>query len=429
MKFNILKTKSKIFITFYLFLLIFNPPIFKNISFTVLLVSLSGLYLLLNLRKTKIMIKKLMMNKFFLIFLFSFFYISFISFFNAFFNNENILSYLLNFINYIFYYGALISVIIFINLISNKSKLTFNDLVSCYIWAGVLQAIIAISSYIFPEIRDFFLQLIISNSSSIKIFKTIQTTKNIRNYGFASSLFDIFGYSTSILVILAFVKGLYKNIFYIFLSLPLFIVPFLNARTGIILTFFGTILALIIFFKPENIYDILKKILIFLISIFLFIIVFDFFKNVILSISDQQRIWIISGIKNTFSFLLGESTTGYYNALLNRFIFFPSFFKTIFGAGATPMILINRNTDLGYIQNIWRYGIIGSLIIYIINYKIFKLSYILSKNKMQKTIVIILGFFFFVYMIKLNSLGYSQASVITFPLLFKVINDSNTNEI
>lgn len=90
------------------------------------------------------------------------------------------------------------------------------------------------------------------------------------------------------------------------------------------------------------------------------------------------------------------------------------------------MISMGKNTDVGYVQNIWKFGIVGSIVIYYLNYKVFKLAYRYSNSSLEKIISIIMAIMFFIYLIKLNPLGYTQASVIMFPILFKIIYDNNS---
>lgn len=222
--------------------------------------------------------------------------------------------------------------------------------------------------------------------------------------------------------------GLYKKIFYRYLAFVLIAMPFFNSRVGLLLAIVGIVVAIIFFSKPKGIRDVVNKFFTVGIIIIGIIIFYYTLKSRILMNGSLSSEWITSGINDTILFFSGQSSSGYYATLVNNFFFFPTLLKTIIGAGATPMVLIEKNTDVGYVLNIWSYGAIGSIIIYYMNYKIFKTAYKCSKNQMNKTIVFILAIMFFIFMVKLNSLGYGQASVITFPLLFKIIHDQNINE-
>lgn len=180
------KTISKLLMIIYLFLLVFNPPLFKNFSFTIAFALFAGGYLLVNWRRTKLVARKCMVNKFVPIFIFSAFYILTVVLINSLFNSDvNFLSYLSTFTKYVFYYMVLIAVVLFINSVSEKKHFTVSDLVICFIWAGALQAFITILTYLFPTIREFTLQLISNNSNSEKIARIIHNTKYFRNYGLA----------------------------------------------------------------------------------------------------------------------------------------------------------------------------------------------------------------------------------------------------
>lgn len=421
--------KAEIILSIYLFLLIFNPPIYKGFSFTKTFALLAIMYLIMYYKKTRMIIKRLNINRIIPIFLISVFYYLIVILINLMMSlNAPISSYFLSLFEYVFYYFVLLIVILSINLFCVNNNLKTDDLMFCFIIAGIIQTVIVLACYTIPSIRTFFLNLIINNSNSERISSTVYSNFNRRNYGWASSLYDIFGYSSAILVILAFVTGLYKKFRYVIFAFIMISMPLFNSRTGLFLVIIGIIYAFMVYLKTTVYRFTSNKFFKVVLALILVVCAYSVIQWKILSDGSDSSNWIISGIEETILFFSGHGTTsgGYYDAIINNSLFFPSLFKSIFGTGVTPMISMGKNTDVGYVQNIWKFGIVGSIVIYYLNYKIFKFAYRYSKSSLGKTISIIMAIMFFIYLIKLNPLGYTQAAVITFPILFKIIYDNNS---
>ncbi len=421
--------RSEIILSIFLFFLIFNPPIYKGFSFTKTFLFLATIYIIMHYRKTKTIIQKSHLNKIIPIFLISVYYYSIVILVNLLISLDvSVASYFLSLFEYLFYYFLLLIVILSINLFCVNYDLKTDNLIFCFIIAGSLQTLIVLACYSTPFIRTFFLNLIMNNSNSERISSIVYLNFNTRNYGWASSLYDIFGYSSAILVLLAFVTGLYKKFIYVIVAFIMIAMPLFNARTGLLFVIISLIYVLMVYIKTMTCAFTCNKFYKFVLALILAFFAYYVIYVKILSDGSDSSNWIISGIEETILFFSGYGLTsdGYYDAIINNSLFLPSFLKTIFGTGVTPMVSIGKNTDVGFVQNIWKFGIIGSIFIYYLNYRVFKLAYKYSKNSFGKTMSIVMAIMFFMYLIKLNPLGYTQAAVITFPILFKIIYDNNS---
>jgi len=278
------------------------------------------------------------------------------------------------------------------------------------VYAGVIQSVLGITSCFFPRVKEYFNSLMAINSNS-EIIRESVLNADFRNFGLASQLYDNFGFAMSIIAILALICGLKgKKVNYLFFAMIVF-VAIINARTSIILIGISVFLLLIRSNQPYK--NILRNVII-LVSIFFFATIF--YKNFDFTIS-QTTIWLKTGIDEMLSLVLNNQKVGYFDKLFNEFIFFPnSIFEIVIGTGMLPSDLVKRGTDVGYVQNIWQYGILGSsLIIYFYAYAFKK--WIAKATDYSKLFAILLCVMMAIYMIKLNCFGYGQAATIYMPIM------------
>lgn len=390
-------------------MIIYNPPVYAGVSFSVLAVLLSFFLLFKekNIFVSLIRIKPI--HNLLILFTVFFTYYLFISIENYLISsNKNILTNLTeNIVSFTSFFLVGFSVVVW----AISKKITFNKLCKLYIEAGLLQTIIVIACLISPAIKSFFNALTVENSNSAKITRGFEFEAAYRNFGFASTLYDIFGFAMAILGVMAYCQALKgKKLFYI-VSMAFAIAAGVNARSAFIIYLVGIIL-IILSPKGKVRLDWLIRVVIYLtIGI---IGIYYLFAWIVSDTSSEQLIWLASAITESQSFSGGESE-GYYDALINNFIVFPEGLSLIFGTGMPPHLAINHNSDVGYIQNIWQYGIIGSALLYAFYINMFRMA-IRRVNWpdsiMLRTILIMIG----IYLVKLTCFGYSQASLIFGPI-------------
>lgn len=93
-------------------------------------------------------------------------------------------------------------------IFSTKRSYTFDDILDVYVIAGTIQGCIAVLCLVSPSIKSYFNTLMMNNSGSEKIARTLLYTSEFRNFGFASTLYDIFGLAMSMLAILALYQAI-----------------------------------------------------------------------------------------------------------------------------------------------------------------------------------------------------------------------------
>lgn len=402
------------FLSIFLFFAIFNPPLYSGFSFTIFTAILSLFYCIVNWKIFLRIISdkkiKQTLAKFVLFLAYSMFLVLVLTIFNS---NEDIIS---NEISLITNYFSLFLLSVAIIVYCSKRQYLLKTLVKSYVFAGGYQTVLSILALINPGIKAIFTSLMANNSSSEKIARTMEYVSTYRNYGLASTLFDIFGMAMSTIAIFAVVLGL-QNKKYFVLSALIFVAAVINARTSFVLFLIGVFVVLFRYKRGKSESPVLKKLGI---VVVILIGVYVSFSYILSSQNSDQLIWLATAITDVMSLQTGEKE-GYFGALFYEFIFFPNdTFSFFWGTGLSPMQFMNRNSDVGYIQYIWYYGALGSLIMYYAYYNMFKIS-ISSSEQPFSTMLKAVGVMVIVYLVKLTCLGYSMGSVIFVPICLYAI--------
>jgi len=404
------KSINRVLYTIILFFIIFNPPILKGFSFTKLFIVISFFVVIMITSTFKDAMHIKVIKNWILVLITIFCYYFLISSLNIIFYESNTSVIIKNIIIILSHNVSIVLVSLFVVYLFNKEHSNIYELFQCYVYAGVIQSILGIASFFIPKAKEFFNSLAAINSNSVFIREAMLNSSH-RNFGFASQLYDNFGFAMSIIAILALICGLReRKINYLFFIMISF-VAIINARTSIILIGISVILLLIRSNQPYK--DFLRNITILVLLIYIAVI---FYSNFDFSMSQTTK-WLKTGIDEMLSLVMNNQRVGYFNVLFNKFIFFPeSIFELVIGTGMLPSDLVGRGTDVGYVQNIWQYGILGSsLIIYFYAYAFKK--WIAKATDYSKLFAVLLCVMMVMYMIKLNCFGYGQAATIYMPIM------------
>ncbi|MCI8416497.1 MAG: hypothetical protein HFI33_03145 [Lachnospiraceae bacterium] len=400
-----LKQKRNLLVfSIIIFLIIFNPPIIKDISFTKLFLIIAfGTCIIKNCLFEKIFFNRIIFNWIKIILFFYAYYMLAMAV-NMLIYSDHMWSILIYYISSAGQMGCLFIIGIYMTIMGIQLKLSETEILNSYVIAGLWQAIMGIACFIFPPIKFFFNFLMASNSNSEKIAHYAMQTH--RNFGFANQLYDGFGITMSILAIIALVcaiKG--KKKYYLYAAMIAF-VAFINARSSIGFLAAG-VFVVFIYNKRIDTSEILGKVIIIVVGA----ILTGYLIQSVLTGSSESAVWISTGLEEIIGIFRGQRI-GYFDTLINNFIFFPdTLLGNLIGTGATPMVMISKGTDVGYILNLWQYGIIGSAFIF------FFYAYPIRKwgKKAKGSIANLpyaIGAMILVYMVKLNCFGYGQASVL-----------------
>lgn len=319
---------------------------------------------------------------------------------------------------------SLIFVSLWIAYTAVEKRYSFQELVRCYVYAGVIQSVFVILSYFSITIRDFLNQVMVANVRYEKIANLTASAKGLRCFGFAANLFDTFGCAMSILAILALYEAFAgsKKFFIYFLMIAFSAV--VNARTSMVLIFAGVIAFLIFNLVKNASQKNLRKMLLF--AAVLAVFACSAAAYILYSSESQTGSWLRSGMESMISLLRGRKIdteyagihTNYFGILFERFLFIPdTIYGLLFGTGMYPSDVAGKGSDVGYIQHIWRYGLTGTMMQYSF--------YLYCMNQSEKItakiypgIVSVMGIMTALFLIKSEGLGYGMPMIILIPILF-----------
>lgn len=415
----------------YIFCYLFAPPIIPNINFIFVVFVYSIIAILIKYRNQLVQTFKLKNIKklvkiliiYIIIYLFSIIFNGLLS------QKWYIDNYIINFYSLILAFPITITCSLYIIYRSEELKIDFWNLIKYFIYAGVIQAIIALLMLFFPAIKTFFINLMYYTTKE-KLLITEWVTSR-RFYGFAHSMLDLFGFGTGILALLPVYYGLNVNKKYIILSPLLLIVPFLNSRSGLVIYAIGLFLLMITSFKKMKIKDVVKYIFLVLIVLVLIIVIINLF-------SPNTVEWIIKDFKS-FMFTDENEEIGTADLLFSKeFWVIPPIQNWWIGTSYTVSgysdyaIEEITHSDVGYINEFWKTGIIGSLILYYFIYSMLKMAYLSDKTedgKLIRHMFIFFGIAIIVFLIKASIFTYNPGTAIIYTLaLMKIIGKGENNE-
>lgn len=402
-----------------LFLIVFNPPFVKGLSFTMLLTALAAVYCIFNGEVVRAILRNRIVKK-----ILSFFYA--FAAYNLLFSminyarlsnpeiGANIIEFFVGYVSLFFISLALVT---FVR--KNNGDLPF--FIKSYILAGLYQSVIAIACLLSPPLKSFFNTMVMQNGSSDKISRIMEYGSIWRNYGFAATLYDIFGMTMSVLTILAVVQAFKGKKVYFIPAAMMAVTAIINARSSFFLIGVGFFVILFSVHGKITAQWITRRVLFVIVAIMGLGAILTWILD---NQTSEQLEWLATAITETSSMRSGNAT-GYYDTLMNDFIFFPEdMLSVIFGTSMNPLQAIKWGTDVGYVQYIWYYGIVGSFIMYYFYYQMLHYSMkatIWPESKMYKAILFMIA----VYLVKLTCLGYSMTSVIFVPLCLYAISSRN----
>lgn len=316
-----------------------------------------------------------------------------------------------------------LSIVFFMIIFTQRNMISLHDIIKLLILVGTIQSLCVISSLVFPEIRGHFINFLTSNDPTSRQSILLLNASHLlvyRAYGFAGDLFESFGYVSSFLFILCFYYMLSCNISFV-IPLPLLLLPaIINSRSSIIMLIIGTFLISFASLLTKNRVKWLLSIT-FIISSCLILFI------ILLANNTQYTDWVKEGLQSLLSFLIGkeEQITGSIKVLTSsNFWFFPSGIDVILGTGYSTIdfhLAHFGQSDIGYVNTIWIYGIIGTMMIYVPYLYLFTRGYKNARGYLQKSLIAYIAISFFLINIKTTILGLSPIPIIVYYIVLLFI--------
>ena len=405
---NILVQKEHIFLIFYLFIFLYAPPVLVDFNIVFILFLFSIVQIIRRYKnELKLILSDVTVKKFFLgilVYSLYFFVILLVNF--LFFQKVNLMSYFTVIYSYFLFFPITLVCCLYVICYCIEKNFDVEILIQDFIIACLFQAIICILSLISRDFKETLLEIMYIHTKNDLL--TRPWLNHRRFFGLSRNLLDLFGLGTGIIGGITILQ-IRKHNKYIFFIPFIFILTFLNAKTGIIII----LISLMIFVMNENNRQLIVK----FIKKYLFILLFLIFGLIMFLyiLSPETFSWIINDF---LSFLPNSNNEGIGSLLFSQsFWTFPSnIFEIILGTGHNIFAVEGfPHSDVGYVNEIWKTGILGFVVLYgNIVYLFIKL--IKSKVYIYKYLGLFFLFSFFLFMIKGQVIGYNPATPVIFTI-------------
>lgn len=409
--------EKKAFLVIYLFLFLFAPPLIKNVNFLLILSLYSFISIIFKYHEDlKELIKINKIKKMLLLVLIYFAWYIFTILLNVIVSGEVYLyNYIINFYSIGLVYPLSLICITHIYLYSQENNLSLNDIIKCLILSGLIQSCISILSFLIPPVKTFLLNIMYQNTGdTLYIYK--YTTER-RFFGFANNMLDSFGFGMGILSVLPLFYSIKNGKKWLTASPLLLIVSFLNSRTGIVVFAIGFMIWLIYIIKSDIVKNYIKEI-IFIVSATIVII---FFIGIFYPTTLR---WVLTDFLSFFSKRKGTADL----LFSSNFWKLPNFLNIIFGCGynvagfGAMETVLGFSSDVGYINEIWKTGIIGLLIICYLFWYLLRNTFLSIKSN-YKYFIIFCSIALIVSNIKFYIFSYNPGIIIILILFFLTLTN------
>lgn len=249
-----------------------------------------------------------------------------------------------------------------VRIISKENGWSIDEIINLIIAAAIIQALLAVAAFFIPELHTFFIAKMLDYGANPVIAQAEH-----RNYGFAIGLAYAIPIFQTVIALLVIHPSRKINIFNYIMAILLFFSAIINARTAIVTAVIGIFSMVVLDRQP------LKKRLKYgvgfaaLVGIMVIIL-----QQVVATFAPMTFYWIANGFKEIFGFITkGETQTkGNYFAYMmdpNKYQIPDNLIEILFGAGHRTMgmaIKYGYASDIGYINDLWRGGIIYIILLY-----------------------------------------------------------------
>lgn len=406
-----------ILLTILLFLGIFMPCLIR-VRMQYILIGLGMIYVIwmaVNLRVIKLNTTVIKMLSSFVPF---YLYYTILVFGKTLSNTSNASMYTIEYTQALSIALYVITIGIAVALYKQKNGINSNRFYTLIIAVGVLQLFFVIISFVSPSIKAMFNNLTARNSfnENISVWMGRQWYMGWRAYGLAENVFDGFGFVISIIISVVFVYGLsqQKKIITI-LAWAMLIMPLLNARTGLVLCFISFVY---IMFKYLNFKRAIGYTFLIIALLLLFPILLKFLPEG-LQLALSKGMTEIGG-------LLGGEKVGVFSEILGADLIYPD--DILFGSGASPERLTGMvGIDSGYIQGLWRFGLIGSILLWGGFFSCFYQAYKITRKKEDRVVIVSIFIIMIAYYFKLYFFNGYANNFLLFFFLFVIALGGETN--
>ncbi len=398
-----------------LFFIIFLPPLLKISMPYIVTVSIFVFIALSELQKRFLFIHGnyglYLLSSFFPFIFFVLFQVSLNVLFSA--TDKEVSEYIYNIVHIAMSFFYIIIVYMFLRVFLKRCVYTtYVDLTKWIVFAGLLQGIFIFLSLLNDDLHMRFLSFFLDNTYNQEMLNAVYLNR-WRAHGLSGYYLDNLAYILSGISLVSVLKGIdEKKPIYFFIGIFIILAALIGARTIIVLAFVGIIVVSAYYTKVTHIVTVFKWIAVVTLSI---VVVYYF----VTLLSDGVRMWLETGIKAVFSLFSGEEKASAFSEILGNDIVIPD--NILFGLGAKPESLgyfdmDGHAIDNGYIQMLWRFGLIGTLFFVFGLFRFYAKIFYSTKKKLLKGIIIVFSFVMGLYFFKYYPLSTYGAHVVYFVL-------------
>jgi len=416
---------GKIYLVAYLFLFLFAPPFLRGVNFAIPLGGYSLITLMAKYRKDALLLlfdkkhrkARALIGAYIGVFVFSW------GLSCLFGDGDVIGNGLINLYSLFLNFAVTFVCATYLVLYCAKRGVDSVEIIKYIVYAGVVQLVFALVTLIAPGFRQWTIELMMKDTNENLLMSTWVTER--RFYGFANNLLDLFGFGVGIIAILPlFYATLRKKRLFILWSPVLLILAILNSRTGIVIYGLGLVCWLVGIMVSKKIS--IAKLLLTILAIIVGVCGCYFVVN---EYSPNTISWIRRDMLSFFD----DETSGTATIIKSGdFWSMPKGVDLAFGAGHNISAYSSYKTsddvhsDNGYVNELWKVGIVGLLIYGLLNYYLLKT---ISNNNdgRFRTLCVFFGLSMIVFLVKGSLIGYNPGNVIIYTLFLFAINEHATN--
>ena len=344
---NIFRISSKIFMTVYLFLIIYYPPII-NINILHVTAAIAYFYIINNENNVLFILK--MSRHVYLIFAFVLtgIYLGVVSLLNMgkMDGTIAIIQYVLEII------PCCLMTVVFLK----KNKYNLDDFMDMLLWGGVMQGLLAFAAIMSPDFQKFLVDKAINYGFD---YSKLSSFLGRRYYGFAYNLVTYTPLVQVSLFVYAFHKFIMGRWRYLTAVPLLLFSSIINARSPIIFIVIGLILFITMGEKKmRSIVGIVALICLFFVSLYV-LMMMDI-------IPYYTILWLLYGAEEMNLVMESDTSSPYVSWIKNIDDYTPVGLNFLFGKGQ----LVIGQIDMGYVNYLWLGGVMFLVLINLIFLKI-----------------------------------------------------------
>ncbi len=425
-----------------IFFMLFAPPVIPDINTALPAAVVVGVLLLLRHRKDIIPIfKKSGMMMFTVIMIVFFAYLAIITLINFGIGERvQLMHYITLWYRFFLIVPVLLICCLYICIRCKKHNYSPYDLGIQFVYATMIQFVLAIVALMIPAVKDWFIDVIYANTGAY--YLGIQWLMLRRGFGFTNSFVDSFGFGMGIIAALPlfFIKKNRLKILY-FIPCAIF-VSLVNVRTGLIMSAIGLVFALPIVIKilikeKLRLVAAAAGAIVVLVGLFGLVqvrnpVTISWILGDIASFTEQD---IQSPPKQDDSSeetpedpdageqdpnLSGAINSTADNLFSEGFWNFPTGVSLVFGTGHTIYEAEGyAHSDVGYVNDLWMGGIVGSVLLYA------AFAYLLwnafrGSAKNIKWLVVFFAAAILIFQVKANAFMFNAGLNTILPLCFYI---------